>query len=244
MRMKYLQTVAVGLTFLLSASAVQALAVDANGYSSTGVGVGTNGTIDIDANVSADVSATSSNTSNTGANTSASGSDTTNAEATVGPITITRADVSTEGETQATVTTAAAVRTGADLSAFASTVVRTDGDVSAAQASDAAVSLAYKQRAKLFGFIPIFMDATVTVKANGETTISYPWYAFLTVTDSASLESDVKAATAATVAANANVDAKLSAAVQAQLLDEIHAAVKSNLQASLAAEGGASASAQ
>jgi len=225
MKKYYATAAALAMSVALIAPSVHAVTVDGSG------------TIEIDANVSAGASASSSS-SNQGTN--ASGSGTIGAD--VGLITVTRADVSSEESAQVTISTPSAVKTSADLSAYASGVVGGDKNVDAVAASEDSVSVSYKQPAKLFGFIPIFLSATATVKSTGETTVSYPWYAFLATTDSAMVESNVKAATAATLAANAGADAKLSAATQAKLVEEIHAALKSSLEASLAAQGSAGTS--
>ena len=229
MKKYYATAAALAMSIALIAPMAHAVTVDGSG------------TIGIDANVSG--SASASNSSNT-QGTDASGSGTVGADADIGLITVTRADVSSEESAQATVSTPSAVRTSADLSAYASEVVQADENVDAVAASADSVSVSYKQSAKLFGFIPIFLSATATVDSTGEVSIRYPWYAFLATTNSASLQSSVKAATAATTAANTSADAsaELSAAAQAKLIDEVRAAMKGSLEASLAAQWSAGAS--
>jgi len=236
--MKYTGILITGIV-LLSASPALAL------------GVGTTGTINIDANVSpaATVSA-SGNASDTSSGSAAdtqtntSGNAAVNADAHLGSVIhITRADV--DATTQATtVTSPSSVQSQTDLSAYASGLVKADADMGDAQLSDTAVSLGYTQRAKLFGFIPVFVEATAKVTADGQTEVSYPWYTMFASTDSASLQSDVKASTASTVSATAETNATFSAAEQARLLAQIHDAMKAHLQASLAAEAQTSTSAQ
>ena len=227
MKKYYATAAALAMSVALIAPLAHAVTVDGSG------------TIEIDANVSAGASASSSS-SNQGTN--ASGSGTIGAD--VGLITVTRADVSSGESAQVTISTPSAVKTSADLSAYASGVVEGDKNVDAVAASEDSVSVSYKQSAKLFGFIPIFLSATATVDSTGEVSIRYPWYAFLATTNSASLQSSVKAATAATTAANTSADAsaELSAAAQAKLIDEVRAAMKGSLEASLAAQGSAGAS--
>jgi hypothetical protein len=240
--MKYLATSILALSFILSAGAAQALAVNVGGTSSTGVGL-SSGEIGIDANVSGNANA-DMNTSSSSGSSSASGAATTNAAVTVGPISITRADISADTAPSATVHSAAQVQSNSDLSAYAKSVVQADPNVSAAMVSQTNVSLGYAQPAKLFGMFPISIDATVSVDSSGNTTVSYPWYAFLTNADSASLKSDVRAAVQPTISANGSGQTTFSASEQAQLLAAMHDAVKSNLGASAAADATAHVSAQ
>lgn len=242
--MKYVGTIAFSLVFALSATF--ALALGADGYGSVEAGAGTNSTIGVGAGASANANGSmeaSGDDTSSGAGAEAKTNSGINAEVNVGPISIGRADVDSDTAVQAAVTSASSVSTGAELSAYASGVVKADENVSDVELTDTAVSLGYKQRARLFGFIPIFVRATATVKANGETTVRYPWYAFLATKDSASVTASVKIATSATVAANAEASAKLSAAMQARLLEQIHAVMQSNLKASLMAEANAKAKA-
>ena len=242
--MKSFATAVVGLTFAFSMTA-QALAVDVSGNSSAQAGANTTGSVEADVYIGTSASTGASGSGDEqGAEASASGNGKAETTVQVGPIVLTRADVSLESDTRAKITVPGAVKTNADLSVYASSVFQADENVSAVASADTEVSLGYKQRAKLFGFIPMFVTATASVASDGKVRVSHPWYAFLATTDSASLKSDVEAATQATLSQNGGADAKFSAAVQAQLLAEIHGAMKSNLQATLAAEGSAGATAQ
>jgi len=208
--------------------------------------VGLSGVVDVDLDASADVEAGTTGIVGTEGDTG-TGSDTdadTGMNVTVGAggvdIVITRS--SAAANNTATVTTPTSVSTSADLSAYASTVVRTDERVDGVELSEASVSLAYKVHAKLFGIFPVLIPATATVNASGETTVKYPWYAFFAAIDSELVESNVRAATSATVSANANI--AFSASTQALLLSQIYSVMKTDLEASLAAEAAASASAR
>jgi hypothetical protein len=243
---KWVSAVVLGLSFAMSATMASALAV------------GANGTIDIDANVpnvitattSANVSGNASTNSNSrgtsGAqNANVSASDATNVSANVAAnsvINLTRADLSAQASTGASVTSAVAVRSNDDLSAYANSLMKADANVSGVTLSSTAVSLTYQEPAKFFGFVPVTFDTTATVKGDGSATVSQPWYAVFASTNSGGLQSEVRAATAATVSANAN--ASFSATTQAQLLAEIHQAMKTNFDSSVAAQGQASTSVQ
>ncbi|OGG57054.1 hypothetical protein A3D71_02750 [Candidatus Kaiserbacteria bacterium RIFCSPHIGHO2_02_FULL_55_20] len=244
--MKYLGTIALSLVLMSSANVAHALDVTNDNTITIGANVYGNA----DATTSADVSrGTSGNDSTRSENSANSGADvsgnvSTDVNVGIGSVIhITRADVDA-GNTEATVSSPGSVQSSSDLSAYTSGLLKADADMGDAKLSGTAVSLAYKQRVKLFGFIPIFVQATATVNADGETTVRYPWYAIFATTDSVSLQSDVKTATAETVSGNAGASAVLSAAAQARLLAQIHDAVKTRLQTSLAAEAAAGASAQ
>lgn len=242
---KWTSAIVLGLSFLVSASGASALAVGTNGTIDINANVGNTVAASTSANVSGSASANSQNTSAANQGTNTSGVAATNASASVGTnsvISLTRSDLSAQAGTQASVTTATAVRSNDDLSAYANSVIKTDANVSGVTLSSAAVSVTYQEPAKFLGFIPVMLDTTVTVDGNGNTTVSHPWYAVFDSADSAGLQSEVSAATNTTVSANAN--ASFSAATQAQLLAEIHEAMKSSFDASAAAQGQATTSVQ
>ncbi|MCR4325998.1 MAG: hypothetical protein NUV59_04360 [Patescibacteria group bacterium] len=245
--MKYLGTIALGLVLVLVSSSSTAYALGAEADTVT----------DIDANVSGNAEATESISSEVEVSGSGSAGAAESASGTAGAsgnvsaqtdvsagteILITRADVNAGSVVQTAVSAPNAVQSQADLSAYASSVIRADSDADNAQLSGTAVSLDYKERIRLFGFIPILVRATATVNANGDTTVSYPWYAMFATTDSATLRSEVRAATSDVISSNAG--ASFSAATQAELLSRIQSAMKTHLQASLAAETQTSASVQ
>lgn len=265
--MKYLTTLFAAIIVVSGAQFASALEVGAGGSMNADVSVGSgasaaadrsaeaamNAGVDasIDVGVSGSGSASgSSSSAESGAE--ASGSSGMSVEI-ASPIVITRKDVEASAEAdgtaagQAMVDSPASVRTGADLSAYAKTVVKSDTHVEDARFASDTVSIAYKQRAKLFGFIPVLVRATATVRADGTATVSYPWYAIFAATDS-SLETDVRGAVASELAAggadaSANAEARFTAEQQARILAKMHQIMKSHLDASAsaAAEGSASA---
>lgn len=227
--MNYAKTTVLAL-ILLTAVPAYALQVGVTGGSQTSVGVGD--TLDVNADVSAGATGTMRSDAQTGSSSGAS--------AEVGSVVVTRASINSNTDT--TVSSAAAVSSSAELSAYASSVVKSDDNVSATSLSREAVSLAYKQRARLFGLFPVLITVTAKVEADGTIAIQYPWYSFLTTTVDASLRSSVETAIAPTASARTGGD--LSASEQAQLLSELHSAMKSSLGASLTAEESASVSAR
>jgi hypothetical protein len=242
--MKSTASIVLGLLFISVAPVAHALDLggvihinsDVSGQSKTSV----SGNADISASTSASSDAQTGSGSGTAGGNASAGA---NIGIDIAPaIVITRASAEASGSGSSTVSSPASVQSKSDLSAYASGVVRADTDVSNASLSAKAVSLAYRQPAKLFGFIPVYLQATATVNADGSTNVSYPWYAFLTTKDSATLESDVRVATKDTVSANADVNAGFSAATQAKLLAEMRDAMKARLQADTSVDANADAS--
>ena len=215
---------------------------------------GANGTVDANVGVDVGVGAESSGTTSGGAQSSGSADAgatiQANAGVTVQPLIITRGDVDA-GTVKATVSSPSAVTTQADLSGYIAAEMKADANIWKVEAASDNVAVTYEQRAKLFGFIPVTIDATATVDANGNVEVSYPWYAFLMVTNKADLEARIQNQVSANVdldaSANveANAGASASAEAAAQLSAEaqarIVAAVKAAMQAQLEAQLNASA---
>lgn len=150
-------------------------------------------------------------------------------------ITITRESASVNNDAAVTVSSPASVQTSSDLSLYASTIVKEDENVEDAELSEDAVSIRYKQRAKLFGVIPVFVSVKATVESSGDVSVSYPWYGFmLSQEERVTLESTLDAAI------GTSTSTELSSNTQALILERMHATLKQNLEASLAAEANAS----
>ncbi len=212
----------------------------------TNLGTGVKGVVNaiIGGNSSSSSSGSgSANTSGTASSdTSASGS---SDGVDLGVIVITRADIAA-GTTASGSVSPASVKTQVDLSGFIASQVKADDNVSQVEASADTVSVTYKQNAKLFGFIPVTLDATATVDAEGNVDISYPWYAFLAATDKAELEGRIRDNVDATLgvsgsastsaSANAEATAKLAASTQAKLVAAVKAAMQAQLDASAQAD--------
>lgn len=134
------------------------------------------------------------------------------------------------------------VNSDADLTAFVSSMQKADTHVSSVETSGSDVSLDYIQNIKLFGFIPVAVETTARVDAKGQATISYPWYAFLAVTDSDSVQTDIQSSVASTVHADAGATDSLSASAKARVLLAVRNVMKTHLQASASADSRNSAS--
>ena len=165
----------------------------------------------------------------------------------VTPLLITRVDVDA-GTVQATMTSPSEVRTHADLSGYVAGQMKADSNISSVSAASDSVEMSYKQHAKLFGFIPVTVDAKATVDGSGNVSVSYPWYAFLMATNKSDLEADIQSrvstdlnvAVSSSGQASAESAARLSADEQARVV----AAVKAVMQAELNPTSSASASVQ
>ncbi len=168
------------------------------------------------------------------------------------PIFFTRSDVNLEGTTTAQVPNPMTVSTNADLSSYISSEIAADPNLQKVQATDDALSVTYKIPAKLFGIIPVSVNATALVDSSGTVNVTYPWYVFLVSTDRADLESrvqsrvdsvlnaganaDLSAGATATATAStyatANAASAMSAPIRAQLISEIRMAMQAEASAS------------
>lgn len=225
-------------------------------------GAGENGTAGANANLGVEVGVgagtetSGTTTGGTGSSGSADADATLEANAVVEiqPVIITRAEVDA-GTVQATASSPSAVTTRAALSGYVAAEMKADKNISSVEAASDSVAVSYKQSAKLFGFIPVTVNATATVDASGNVTVSYPWYAFLMATNKSDLEARIQNQVSADVNldasanAEANADASASAEATAEAAAEltaeaqakIVAAVKAAMQAQLNAELNASA---
>jgi hypothetical protein len=104
-----------------------------------------------------------------------------------------RADLIAEGgELEEEFTDPELVETESDLEAYATTLLINDENAKRIEVGESDVELTYRTHAKLFGFIPVLVSATATVNEDGETEVSYPWYAFLSSTNEAEIEADIE----------------------------------------------------
>src|SRR3989344_2041596 len=82
-------------------------------------------------------------------------------------VVITRADIKADTVTTSSVAPAS-VKTNADLSGYVAAQMKADENISAVESASDSVAVTYKQKAKLFGFIPVKVNATA--EASGELT--------------------------------------------------------------------------
>ncbi|HCR52650.1 TPA: hypothetical protein DIV48_03355 [Candidatus Kaiserbacteria bacterium] len=123
----------------------------------------------------------------------------------------------------------------------AAAILDSDAKVSAVGFSAQEVSLEYRQPARLFGFVPVLIPVAVTVNASGTATVRYPWYRFLLAGDEAGLAVKAQAAVDREFGtAGVAAEAGFSAAMQARLLDSLHATMENEF----GTEGSVDASSQ
>lgn len=244
-----------GITALALGAALPAAALTVGGVS---VGNTTNGSADINVGVNADGSLDAANnagssTSGVSATTGASTSIDTQSSADSGSISamiVTRADVDADavgGSRWDSSRTYSDVKSNDDLKAYVASQMRSDTNLSAVETTSSDVAVTYKQHGRFLGFIPVTLDATATVDQNGQVTMHYPWYSFLTTTDradvQAKLQAQVDAMTGQTSGtASTTAAIQLTAEEQARLIEGMRSTLNNEFNASVDANADASAS--
>lgn len=153
----------------------------------------------------------------------------------VGPITITASDVDA---TQVTISSTAEVDSEADLNSYARGVVKAHADIRDIVLSETEVAVSHKQKARLFGILPITVYARTQVTSDGTIETKFPWYAFASA-KKAAIESRVATAVHTSLpnmTAEANASAKFSAQTQAEILEKTVAAMQAEAAADAAAK--------
>ncbi len=121
------------------------------------------------------------------------------------------------------------VQSDADVAGYSQQIVASTPGLTSASASASGVQVSYSQPAKLFGIIPMPLQETVAVSANGSVSTQDPWYSFLYTKDASSAA--ISAALTQQLQGNAPVGAtgstSMTAMQQAQLLKLVANAVAS-----------------
>ena len=245
-----MSVVVLSLGFALPAAALHAEgAVDSATHGTVQVGattLKTNTSVGADLGVGGSADTQSSSTTSDGnaqGTSSADASVTMEANTTVSiqPLIVTRADVDA-GSVRAIISSPSAVTTRADLSGYVAAEMKADKNISSVEAASDNVAVTYKQNAKLFGFIPVTVDATANVDAEGNVTVSYPWYAFLMMTNKSDLQATIqnRVTADANLAASTNVTADASAEAAGQLSADAQARIVAAVKAAMQAEFNAS----
>lgn len=238
-------TVVSALALLIGASSVHALSVlpqdmsITNDTSATGAAdraitlpvadLNTNLTTNVDANFEANVSGSANETA---------------ASTSVASVVITRSDIA-QNEQAVTHMSSASVTNDASLSLFARNVVAENEDVEKVSVNDDAVTLWYRQDAKLFGIIPIGLRTEVTADATGDVAITYPWYHFLVTTKDDVDEGTVEARVQAAISGQANAQGSVqihAATLRARILEALESVFHTSVQASANAHADAATS--
>ncbi|MBI4079893.1 hypothetical protein HY414_01515 [Candidatus Kaiserbacteria bacterium] len=214
---------ATALSILLPAS-VFALDVSVGSGGSANVGVGVPGSADVQVGAK---STTSADT-NTSAESTAVVETVVSIPAGAEVIVITRSDVEAGGTVEASAAPSS-VQAESDLSGFVAAQIMADVNVSKVETSRDRISVTYPQKAKLLGFIPVTVQATAMVEADGSVDVQYPWYAFLMVTNEADLEAEIASRIVAKATLETSATAELTANAQAELIDEVRAVMQNEL---------------
>lgn len=186
-------------------------------------------------------------------------------------IMMTRADLSAGTSIQTR--SAAEVSSNADLSGYIAAEMQNDENLAKVETSSNTVSVTYQEPARFLGFIPLSLKATATVDAQGDVSISYPWYSFLYAKADADLEAQLEsrlssvfagsasaaggtqlagsagasgtdADLAADVGADMLASSEFSAETQARIIAEVRAAMEQSFEAEVAANAAANGSVQ
>lgn len=162
---------------------------------------------------------------------------------------------STSAATEANITTDVSAQTGstieldinlptnvsseADVKTYSDALIKSDTNVSSVDSSADEVSVSYKERLHVFGFIPVWGTVKSTVRADGTVEVRYPWYSFLSSTSRAEVESRVQNSVDVALKDRTETGSSFSARTQAGLIAAMRAALKTSYEADVAAEASA-----
>ena len=150
-------------------------------------------------------------------------------------------------ESQSSISSSSEVQDSASLDAYIGTLFATDANLEEITSNENEVTVEYKVPARILGFIKTNMDIEVTVDANGNATIDYPWYHFMTDIDKAELKTMVEANVDAaltqtqsvTLSESAGANANVSAQSKAAIIEAVQSALAANFDAAVSAENSA-----
>lgn len=149
-------------------------------------------------------------------------------------IVVTRADVGGDANVRASASPET-VSAESDISGYVAAQMAADANVSKVESSRSRVSVTYPQKAMLFGVLPVTVEATATVLADGTVDVRFPWYTFLMVTNETDLESEIESRVSTlpspSLAASTETSVELSARAQAELIDTVRVAMESSFVA-------------
>jgi hypothetical protein len=175
---------------------------------------------------------------------------TTSGTATVGmaPTTANGQITSTQVGSDADLNAYTSAALASDVAANAGASTTDDAEIKTVSYQDNGVTVNFTQPAKFLGFFPTSIDAQVVVKADGSTTVSYPWYGFLVRKHAAAMNSIfqtqvTEATDTGSTDMGTNASATLAPQAKATILDAIRQAIH-GLRSKTAVSASASANAQ
>ncbi|KND50059.1 MAG: hypothetical protein AB203_03660 [Parcubacteria bacterium C7867-008] len=89
------------------------------------------------------------------------------------------------------------IKTQEDVDAYGKIVVESTPQVQNVEARASGVNVSYAQKGKLFGFIPVTMNAHVSVDASGNVSVKLPWYHVLVMSEGDTIATSVETRIAA-----------------------------------------------
>ncbi len=135
-----------------------------------------------------------------------------------------------------TATSSVIIETDGDLRVYTAAVQAEDENVGTVEATEDEVTVEYAQRVYLFGFIPLKSTVQAVATADGAVAIHYPWYAFLSSSSRSQVEARVQNSVDTALRDGVGEAGQFSARVRAGLVSAMRAALKTSLEADLAAE--------
>lgn len=150
---------------------------------------------------------------------------------------------SMDANTDYAVTDADFVRSAASLESYASATVRADERLESLTVEEGRLDMEYRKAAKFLWIIPASMKVRVTVDADGDVAVKYPWYAFLMQTDEsradleARLTNDIDAVNGSMkVASGSGVQADPEVRRWARIIESAYIAVSGSARVDASAE--------
>ena len=195
-------------------------------------------------NATVQTSANTNSQTNVGANT--------NVSATVSPSASAGSamsqDATVQNSTDATMPAPTNISTTDDLNLYTKSLQENDRDISNIDVNNDHVIVAYREPAKFLGFIPVSVTANAQVDAEGNVTLHYPWYTFLSSKNDEQLKADLQTRVAEVMGAqggmNAGMTASSSPQSRAELIQALHTALKGGAEANAQANTTATANSQ
>ncbi len=99
---------------------------------------------------------------------------------------------SIEEGTTYSVTESGRVRSVSGLESYLGASVQNDERLTSVAISDNRMDLTYKRDGRLLWIVPIQMGTRVSVDAEGEVSVRYPWYSFLVATDESRVDLEAR----------------------------------------------------
>ena len=239
MIMKHTQYIgAAALLIALAASTSSTYAVSANLGGTSALSVdGTKSTLNTSSSTSTSAGTPSTNTS-TGATTNTNGtaSINPNAEADSAPVSI-NYNQTRGAQLLSTTSTAVSnsdmVYTNADLKTYVATMLHNDKRIDNISVSEENVTVTYRERGRFLGIFGNDVIVRATADDNGNVTLHYPWYRFLTsINKDDALKADLEANTKSAISAGDSSTMAWSH-LKARLIDALRAGLMSHYEANV-----------